>query len=46
MSDPDREPDELEGEGPAVLPEREAMGILSQAREPEDDDEEPELGDS
>jgi hypothetical protein len=33
------EPEEYEGDGPAVLPEREAMWILSQASEPEEDDE-------
>jgi hypothetical protein len=46
MSEPEREPEEYEGNGPAVLPEREAMSILSQASEPEDDDEDTERGES
>jgi hypothetical protein len=46
MSEAEREPEEFEEDGPAVLPEREAMWILSQANEPEDDDEDPEHGDS
>jgi hypothetical protein len=46
VSEPEREPDETEGEGPAVLPEREAMWILSQASEPENDEEETEQADS
>lgn len=46
MSEPEREPEEFDGNGPAVLPEREAMSILAQASEPEDLEEEAELGDS
>ena len=46
MSEAEREPEEFEGNGPAVLPEREAMWILSQASEPEDEDEDTESGDS
>ena len=46
MSEPEREPEELQDEGPAVLPEREAMWLLSQASEPEQDDDESEPGDS
>ena len=38
MSEPEREPEEYEDDGPAVLPEREAMWLLSQASEPEQDD--------
>jgi hypothetical protein len=40
MSEPEREPEESEGNGPAVLPEREAIWILSQASEPENEDDE------
>jgi hypothetical protein len=46
MGEPDPVPEELEGEGPAVLPEREAMSILSQPAEPEDIEEDSEAGDT
>jgi hypothetical protein len=46
MSEPDREPEDLEGEGPAVLPEREAMSILSQTSESDELEEEADLGDT
>jgi hypothetical protein len=46
MSEPEREPEEHEGEGPSVLPEREAMWILSQGHEPEDEEGDAAPGDS
>jgi hypothetical protein len=46
MSEPEREPEEYESEGPAVLPEREAIWILSQGSEPENDDDDSESGNS
>jgi hypothetical protein len=46
MSEPERESEEFDGNGPAVLPEREAIWILSQAREPEHEDDDAEVADS
>jgi hypothetical protein len=46
MGESEREAEELEGNGPAVLREREAIWILSQASEPRDEDEDTESGDS
>ena len=46
MSEPEGEPEKYEEDGPAVLPESEAMWLLSQASEPEQDDDESEPGDS